>query len=129
MENSKEAVVFKNGADTFISVVSGKWKTLILCHLGMGTQRNSDLQKLIPGITHKMLNQQLRELEQDDIIVRTDFHEALPHVEYQLSAYGKLLMPLLNEVSKWGAEHVQHLQEKGVNAELEINDHDGYLGN
>ncbi len=88
-----------------MDVIGGKWKPIILYYLKEGTQRFGELQRLIPHITKKMLTQQLRELEQDEIIERKVYHQVPPKVEYSLSEYGKSLKPVLEAMAAWGSEH------------------------
>ena len=68
--------------------------------------RYSELKKSLNGITHKMLSNQLKELESDDLIVRHEYPQVPPKVEYYLSERGKSLMPTLHELCKWGCEHI-----------------------
>jgi DNA-binding HxlR family transcriptional regulator len=88
-----------------MEIIGGKWKPIILYYLKEETQRFGELQRLIPHITKKMLTQQLRELEQDEIIVRQVYHQVPPKVEYSLSKYGKSLKPVLELMATWGNEH------------------------
>ncbi len=74
-----------------LEVIGGKWKTLILCHLTYGAKRTGELKKLTPGITQKMLTQQLRELEEDGVIIRTVYNQVPPKVVYELSELGQSL--------------------------------------
>ncbi|GAM12220.1 winged helix-turn-helix transcriptional regulator [Mesobacillus selenatarsenatis] len=86
--------------------VGGKWKLIILWHPGFeGTYRYNELRRLLPGITHKMLSQQLKELEQEGLIERKQYIEMPPKVEYSISEMGLSLKPLLEEMHKWGREH------------------------
>src|SRR5215472_7451082 len=68
-----------------IDVLGGKWKLVLIYHLLSGPQRNGELSRLVPGITQKMLTQQLRELEQDGIVIRTVHHEVPPKVVYTIN--------------------------------------------
>lgn len=86
-------------------IIGGKWKPLILFYLEGGTLRFSELQKLIPGMTKKMLTQHLRELERDEIIRRKVYAVVPPRVEYSLTRHGGSLKPLLQLMSAWGARH------------------------
>ena len=82
--------------------LDGRWKLLILFHLFDGkVQRYSDLEKLIPGISQKMLAQQLRQLEADGIVVRTVHPQVPPKVEYRLTEWGQSLCPALDGFLKW----------------------------
>ncbi|PWK07963.1 winged helix-turn-helix transcriptional regulator [Tumebacillus permanentifrigoris] len=89
-----------------LEVIGGKWKTVILCHLTHGKKRTSELRRLIPGITQKMLTQQLRELENDGVITRTIYQQIPPKVEYALSEYGWSLEGILNSLCAWGDRHI-----------------------
>jgi DNA-binding HxlR family transcriptional regulator len=86
-------------------VIGGKWKPLILFYLERGPLRFSELQKLIPGLTKKMLTQHLRELERDEIIHRKVYARVPPKVEYSLTRHGATLKPILKLMSAWGARH------------------------
>ncbi|MFY0526567.1 winged helix-turn-helix transcriptional regulator [Archangium gephyra] len=83
-------------------LLEGRWKLLILFHLfGSQVRRFSDLQRSIPGITQKMLTQQLRRLEEDGIVKRTDHHEVPPRVDYRLTDWGQALCPALDAILEW----------------------------
>ena len=86
-------------------VIGGKWKPLILYFLKEGPQRPGELQRLIIDISKKMLLQQLRELERDGIVARTDFNELPPHVEYSFTEKGSTLKPILALMADWGARN------------------------
>ena len=86
-------------------IIGGKWKPLILYYLKGGTLRFGELQRLIPGATKKMLTQQLRELERDDIINRKVYAEVPPKVEYSLTIHGESLRPILELMAAWGNKH------------------------
>jgi len=86
-------------------IIGGKWKPLILFYLEGGTRRFSHLQRLIPGMTKKMLTQHLRELERDEIIRRKVYAEVPPRVEYSLTRHGESLKPILKLMSAWGTRH------------------------
>ena len=91
-----------------VNLIGHKWKVLILRNLfNNGTQRFSELSKGINGISQKMLTQQLRQLEIDGIIFRKIYPEVPPKVEYSLTALGKSLKPILDEMNTWGIEHLK----------------------
>ena len=95
-----------------LEILVGKWKPVILYHLiEHETLRFSELQRLIPNVTKKMLTNQLRELEYHDIIHRKVYAEVPPKVEYSMTEYGKGLIPILQEMNKWGYTHMAHLNE------------------
>jgi len=89
-----------------LEVIGGKWKCVILCHLTHGKKRTSELKRLMPNITQKMLTQQLRELEEDGVINRIVYQQIPPKVEYELSEYGKSLEQILNSLCVWGENHI-----------------------
>jgi DNA-binding HxlR family transcriptional regulator len=84
-------------------VISGKWKTLILYQLKDGPVRFGELQRLIADASHKVLTEQLRELESDAIIARLEYPGKPLKVEYTLSAQGLTLKPILAMMAEWGA--------------------------
>ncbi|RNB86111.1 winged helix-turn-helix transcriptional regulator [Brevibacillus panacihumi] len=89
-----------------LEVIGGKWKCVILCHLTHGEKRTSELKRLMPGITQKMLTQQLRELEEDGIINRIVYEQVPPKVVYELSEYGWSLKGILDTLCAWGEKHI-----------------------
>ncbi len=89
-----------------LSVIGGKWKPIILWHLGVdGTKRFGEIKYLISKITHKTLTNQLRELENDGLIHREVYPEVPPKVEYSITEKGKTLMPILQMMCAWGKEN------------------------
>lgn len=95
-----------------MNLVSGKWKLIILWHLSeQGVMRYGTLKKALDHITHKMLSQQLKELEADGFIERKAYQEIPPKVEYSLSALGKSFLPILNQLSDWGASYLPKISE------------------
>jgi DNA-binding HxlR family transcriptional regulator len=86
-------------------IIGGKWKPSILFFLEGGTRRFGELQKLIPGLTKKMLTQHLRELERHEIIRRKVYAQVPPKVEYSLTRHGESLKPILKLMSAWGLKH------------------------
>lgn len=91
--------------ETALDVLLGKWKILILWYLRAETKRFSELQKLLPNTTQKMLIQKLRELEEDGIVHREVYPVVPPKVEYSLTAYGQSLKPILKQLYLWGEIH------------------------
>lgn len=91
-----------------LDLIGGRWKPLILWHLKeRGVLRHGELRRLIPTITQKMLTQQLRQLEADGLIQRTQYPEVPPRVEYSLSEYGKGLKEMLERFCEWGEAHAR----------------------
>ena len=90
--------------ETVFKRLGGRWKLLILFHLfGGQVQRYSDLECLMPGISPKMLAQQLRQLEHDGIVARRVYPEVPPKVEYRLTEWGQALCPALDALLRWDA--------------------------
>lgn len=102
----------KRGIETALEIFVGKWKPVILHHIySKEVVRFSELQRLIPDITKKMLTAQLRELEYHDIIHREVYPQVPPKVEYSITDYGKELIPILMPMKEWGKKHIEHLKE------------------
>jgi DNA-binding HxlR family transcriptional regulator len=88
--------------EAILKLLEGRWKLVILFHLfGGQVQRFSDLEKLITGISQKMLAQQLRQLEDDGIVTRTVYEQVPPKVDYQLTEWGQMLCPALDALLTW----------------------------
>jgi DNA-binding HxlR family transcriptional regulator len=99
--------------DDALGILVGKWKPIILLHLMKnGTQRFSELKRSMPRITQKMLTNQLRELEDEDIIHRVVYPQVPPKVEYSITDYGRSLEPILEAMHEWGTKHTVHKMEK-----------------
>ncbi|WP_029420681.1 winged helix-turn-helix transcriptional regulator [Alicyclobacillus macrosporangiidus] len=93
---------FREAVETTLSVIGGKWKPMILCHLQDGVLRFGELQRRLGGITAKMLTQQLRELEQDGLVHREVHAQIPPWVEYSLTELGRTTKSVLEAMSAWG---------------------------
>ncbi len=91
-----------------LSIIGGKWKALILWHLGENTLRFSELRKTLPQITQKMLTQQLRELEANGLLTRFVYTQVPPKVEYSLTDTGKTLLPVLASITQWGVGYAKN---------------------
>ena len=92
---------------TTLDLIGGKYKALILWHLADGKLRFSQLTKKISKATPKMLTQQLREMEAQNLIHREVYPVVPPKVEYSLTDLGQSLMPVLVAMRDWGAEYLQ----------------------
>lgn len=90
--------------DVTMDYIGGKWKTVVLWYLRKDRKRFSELKRLIPNITEKMLSLQLKGLENDGLIGRKIYPEVPPRVEYFLTDFGKSLIPMLEEIARWGRE-------------------------
>jgi DNA-binding HxlR family transcriptional regulator len=106
--NGEEKVVLLRGnkfhcaMDVTMNFIGGKWKTVVLWYLRNKKKRFGELKKLIPDITEKMLSIQLKTLEEDGIVTRTIYPEVPPRVEYELTAFGKTMIPMLEQIALWG---------------------------
>lgn len=90
-----------------LSLIDGKWKMQILFWLWKSdTLRYSELKRALGKVTHKMLSSQLKELEKDQLIVRKEYPQVPPKVEYSLSEKGKSMMPVLSALCRWGNQNV-----------------------
>ncbi|WP_144641012.1 winged helix-turn-helix transcriptional regulator [Bordetella genomosp. 13] len=97
------------GVEEALRFIDGRWKLLILFHLFDGkVQRYSDLERLIPGISQKMLAQQLRQLEADGLVSRTVYPQVPPKVEYRLTEWGQALCPALDAMLNWTEQRDAH---------------------
>ncbi|MDS0524276.1 helix-turn-helix transcriptional regulator [Clostridium sp. SHJSY1] len=95
-----------------IELINGKWKMNILFLLSKRERiRYGELKRSLGNVTHKMLSNRLKELEQDKLIIRTDYKQIPPKVEYSLSEIGMSFIPILNAVYTWGCDYFTTLKE------------------
>ena len=92
-------------------VLQGKWAIIVLYHLSTGVKRFSELERLIPDVTRTVLTRQLRQLEQDKLIIRKVFPEVPPHVEYSLSTLGTKFQKVLDEIEIFGLDYIAELNK------------------
>ncbi|RDU24568.1 winged helix-turn-helix transcriptional regulator [Anaerosacchariphilus polymeriproducens] len=111
MSNKLCIVRNKEPFEYTLSIISGKWNLKIIYVLVcMGTVRYNILKKNIEGITHKMLSSQLKQLEQKNIVIRKEYPQIPPKVEYSLSKKGESLIPLVQSICDWGMEHLEGIK-------------------
>lgn len=91
--------------------IGGKYKPIILWHLIDGKKRFSELQRLLPQATPRMLTLQLRELEEDQLIHREVYPVVPPKTEYSLTELGKTLIPLIKELREWGKFYFEYTNQ------------------
>lgn len=91
---------------TASEVISKRWKTVIVWLLGGRSRRFNELQSHMPGVTPKVLTEQLRELERDGIVARSVIPGGAKHVEYALTATGERLQPIVEQLQEWGRSYV-----------------------
>jgi DNA-binding HxlR family transcriptional regulator len=100
-----------------ISLIDGKWKCVALWHLQQGgAVRFNELRRLMPGITQRMLTNQLRELEADGLIDRVVYAQVPPKVEYSLTDRGRGLTPILQALKQWGDANIGLFRQQGIAA-------------
>ena len=99
-----------------VRIIGGRWKVIILYEIRAEKKRYSDLQRSLPGITPKMLTQQLRELEDDGIVHREVYREVPPKVEYSLTPLGESLRPVIQAITDWGSENAAGQVQEGTEA-------------
>ena len=97
---------FSCGLDATLRLISGKWKPLILYFLLQGPNRYGALKRAVRGVSDKVLIQQLKELEADAVVKRTDYREVPPRVDYALTPLGRSLAEALVPLCTWGSENM-----------------------
>jgi DNA-binding HxlR family transcriptional regulator len=107
---TKRKKTYSCGLEAALAVIGGKWKFLILFNLALGgTQRFGDLRRAVVGISEKMLIQELKELELDGIVIRKDYHEVPPRVDYTLTSFGRDLADATRPLCEWGSRHIKRI--------------------
>ena len=93
--------------ETTLTMISDKWKVLILRDLLTGTKRFGELKKSLTGVSQKVLTSQLREMEENGLVERTAYPEVPPRVEYSLTPLGRSLQPIMDAMRVWGEQYKQ----------------------
>ncbi len=109
-DQNEEQSYYGCGLEAALDIIGGKWKVLILARLHGQPRRFGELKRLVDGISEKMLIQQLKELEANGIVLRQDFKEVPPRVEYSLTDFGLSLVDALGPLCSWGEQHMQRIQ-------------------
>ncbi|MCW3465092.1 winged helix-turn-helix transcriptional regulator [Chitinophaga nivalis] len=99
------------GVNMTMKVLGGKWKPCILDCIHSAIRRPSEIHRHIPEAPRRVINQQLKELEECSVVYKTVYHELPLRVEYHLTERGKLLIPVIRMMDQWGNEH---LEQEGV---------------
>lgn len=107
-------------AERTLKVISGRWKAAILYHLFDGAKRLSELQRLAPSASQKVLIQQLRGMEEHGLIHREVFRQVPPRVDYTATMLGLSLQPVIASLCEWGRRHAAELNELGPVAECVV---------
>jgi DNA-binding HxlR family transcriptional regulator len=102
---------FTCGLDATLKIISGKWKPLILYFLLRGPTRYGELKRAVRDVSDKVLIQQLKELEADGVLRRTDYKEVPPRVDYTLTQLGDSLAQALEPLCTWGTENMAEMQK------------------
>ncbi|MBX2897029.1 MAG: helix-turn-helix transcriptional regulator [Cyclobacteriaceae bacterium] len=105
MKTSKECVDFIRPVRDVLDIINGKWKLPILICLSFGNKRFKELEREVEGITPKMLSKELRDLEANELVVRTVYDTVPVTIEYSLTAYGKSLDGVIDSLREWGKKH------------------------
>jgi len=98
------------GLDLIGEVLYGKWKIRLLWFINEGHKRPSELQRKIPDATRRVLNIQLKELEEHELVSKIIYPVVPPKVEYSLTDFGKTLIPVISAIGNWGDEHQERLR-------------------
>jgi len=103
MEETKKKAEKQYPFEYTLSIIGGKWKIRIMYLLSVNkVMRYGELKLDVPGITHKMLAKQLKEMETDGILSRKEYSQIPPKVEYSLTEKGESLIPIINSICHWG---------------------------
>jgi DNA-binding HxlR family transcriptional regulator len=98
------------GLEAALDILDGKWKALILMGLRNGPVRFGELRRAVVGVSEKMLIQSLKELEADGAVLRRDFREIPPRVEYSLTPFGATLFESLIPLCEWGTRNMERIE-------------------
>lgn len=98
--------------DLGFEIIRGKWKAVILCHLEEGPKRFLELQRITCGVSQKVLNQSLKQLEEDELISKKIYAEMPPKVEYSLTKKGKEMVPALKIIEEWSKRNFSDILKK-----------------
>lgn len=102
---------YSHGLAVTLRIIAGKWKPLILYFLLDGPKRYGELKRTIEGVSHKVLIQQLKELEADRVLTRTDYKEVPPRVDYALTPLGHSLAVAIVPLCTWGTQNMAEMED------------------
>lgn len=112
-EENRQTAMNKCPVSYTLERIGGRWKAQILFHLSGGAMRYAELRRAVGSVTEKMLIQQLKELENDKLVIRDVKPVVPPHVTYSLTQAGKELAPVMNAMAQWG---LKYREDKEYNA-------------
>ena len=102
--------IYKCPLEFTVEILGRKWRSLIIWHLDKDVLRFSEIQKIVPGVSKKVLSEHLRELEKNDFITRKIYAEVPPRVEYKITKSGKELAKVLDVMENWGRDFLESKQ-------------------
>ena len=105
MKRTKEKCPYHCEIEAAFAIIGGKWKARIIYHIGEDKPRFNGLRDTLENVSPRMLAKQLRELEADGLVIRTQHPEIPPRVEYELTPAGKAFIPILESISDWVTEY------------------------
>lgn len=111
MKERKIPLDLNCGLDLLGVVLFGKWKIRLLWFIDQGHKRPSELQRKIPDASRRVLNIQLKELEEHELISKIIYPVVPPKVEYSLTEFGKTLIPIIGDLGSWGDENQERLRK------------------
>ena len=109
----KIPIDLESGVTVYDLIVGGKWKPYLINCMNRGVRRPSEFQRIIPGATKRVLQQQLNEMERMGLVEKKIFAEVPPRVEYSLTARGESLIPIIRQMDEWGLSHAHLFDEMG----------------
>jgi DNA-binding HxlR family transcriptional regulator len=111
MYKRKIPIELNCGLDLVREVLNGKWKIHLLYFISEGAKRPGELQRKIPRATRRVLNVQLSQLQKHGLVSRKIYAELPPRVEYELTAFGRTVLPVISALGKWGDDHQERLRK------------------
>lgn len=93
-------------------ILTGKWTLLIMYHLSSGPVRFNELQRELPDLTQSTLSKQLKSLVKDGLVIRTEYPQIPPKVEYSLSEIGLKFKSVLESLEIWGKEYIEYMKKR-----------------
>lgn len=101
---------YSDGLAATLRIIAGKWKPQVLYFLLDGTKRYGELKRTVQGVSHKVLIQQLKDLEADHVLTRTNYNEVPPRVDYALTPFGRSLANAIVPLCTWGTENMAEME-------------------